>query len=136
MTSRAERFASAAERLAGSKFVLHGRDPATGIDCVGVVLLALRAVGINLHIPPSYALRNIDIGRHLTVTEASALVEMSGTSCRGDMLLVTPGIAQQHLIVALGGTRFIHAHAGLRRIVVQHGFAHWPVLRHWRLSEI
>ena len=36
-----EDFARAAEALAGARFRLHGRDRSTGLDCVGLVGLAL-----------------------------------------------------------------------------------------------
>jgi cell wall-associated NlpC family hydrolase len=42
--------ATAAETLVGSRFRLHGRDPETGLDCVGVVAAAMAAIGQS---PPS-----------------------------------------------------------------------------------
>lgn len=50
----------------------------------------------------------------------------------GDVLLVRPGPAQVHLLVCARDGRFVHAHAGLRRVVAMPGPHGWPVLRHWR----
>ena len=42
---RREALAREARRFLGAPFKLHGIDPATGIDCAGVVLLSARTVG-------------------------------------------------------------------------------------------
>jgi cell wall-associated NlpC family hydrolase len=125
-----ERFAAAAEALAGAPFRLGGRDQATGIDCVGLVACALGAE----HAPSGYGLRNSDIARHLAFTGAAGLIPANGPIERGDVILAAPGPAQHHLLVALGRERFIHAHAGLRRVVLHAGPLPWPERARWRLS--
>ena len=37
--------AHAAEGFVGASFRLHGRDPIIGLDCVGLVLLAMAEIG-------------------------------------------------------------------------------------------
>lgn len=125
-----DRFAAAAEALAGAPFRLGGRDPAMGLDCVGLVACALDGADA----PAGYALRNSDLTRHLAFATRAGFAPASGAIARGDLILAVPGPAQHHLLVALAPARFVHAHAGLRRAAIHHGALPWPVLAHWRLS--
>ncbi|MFA6218935.1 MAG: NlpC/P60 family protein [Erythrobacter sp.] len=132
--SAARRFASAAEACIGVPFRLHGRSRATGLDCVGLVVCALSDSGIAAVAPDRYALRNLAIDRHLPLVARNGFREAGGAILRGDLLLVTPGPAQHHLVVASGPNAFVHAHAGLRRVVRQTSLLVWPILHHWRLA--
>ena len=134
MTGIIERFASHAEQLIGTRFRLHGRDPETGLDCIGLAACAFERTGAANIAPSGYALRNLDISRHLKTLLPAGFSPVHGEAERGDMLLVRPGPSQQHLLIALGQTRFVHAHAGLGRVVIQTGLSGWPVLHHWRLA--
>lgn len=127
-------FARAAEKLAGIRFRLHGRDPATGLDCVGVLGAALAAIGRNPPIPSCYGLRNRSIERALAFVPGTGFVPCAGETLPGDLLLAGVGPLQQHLLIPLEGGRFVHAHAGLRRVTITPGPVPWPILRHWRLS--
>jgi len=125
------RFASAAHSLVGTPYRLYGRDPSTGLDCVGFVLAALRLAGrVPVEIP-TYGLRNACIERHL------ALARRNGFSpIAGDLLLTRSGCAQHHLIVSLGSAGFAHAHAGVRKIVCEEKLLDFPVTAHWRLTDL
>lgn len=135
MTGLADRFATEAERLEGTRFRLHGRDPATGLDCIGLAACALARAGGKATAPRHYALRNLDIGRFLNGGRPDGFEPVTGAPRRGDLLLVRPGPAQHHVLIALSPHRFVHAHAGLRRVVIQHGPHRWPVIHHWRLAQ-
>ena len=135
MSNAAERFALEAERLAGTPFRLHGRTRVQGVDCIGLVACALEAADLPADPPQGYTLRNTLPGAHADKAGRSGFIVADGPVMRGDLLLVRPGPAQHHLIVALGKTRVVHAHAGLRRVVVQTRLPDWPVLTHWRLSQ-
>lgn len=129
-----ERFAARAEALAGARFRLGGRDPDHGLDCVGVVACAL---GPDARAPAGYALRNASIARHLhCLAEAGFAPAGCGDHRRGDLILVQPGPAQHHLLVALGGAAFVHAHASLRRVVIHRGQLPWPEFARWRLATL
>lgn len=131
----AERFAAAAEALEGTKFRLHGRTRAGGLDCIGLAALALADCGREVRAPQGYALRNSDIARHLRLAASNGFADTGNSPARGDLLLVRAGPAQCHLLVACGGGRFVHAHAGSRRVVRDRGLPDAAVLRHWRLIE-
>ena len=135
MTEPAERFAARAEEMVGAPFRLHGRDPATGVDCVGLVACALEEAGISASAPRGYALRNLDISALLGAASRSGFCETAGQFVRGDLLLVRPGPAQHHLVIALEGDRLVHAHATLGRVVIQQGLSDLELLKHWRLAR-
>lgn len=130
--STGERVAAAALALVGTPFRLHGRDPATGLDCVGLAAVALRAAGLTAVPPQGYGLRNASIKAALAFTERSAIAPAFGQIVPGDLILTTPGPSQHHLMVAGPGDVFIHAHAGLRRVVATPGPLAWPIERRWR----
>ena len=134
MTPLADCFAREAAALVGTEFRLHGRDPSTGLDCIGLADAALRRAGIKADAPIGYTLRNSSIARFLDHAEVSGFQPATGDPKRGDLLLVQTGPGQVHLLIAVGGDVFVHAHAGLRRVVLQQGIPDWPVLHHWRLA--
>ena len=125
--------AEAAEALVGTRFRLHGRDPATGLDCVGLLAAALGAIGRPAALPNGYALR----ARRLPEVDGAArgcgLMPVSPPFRPGDVLLVRPHACQFHLLIA-GRDAFVHAHAGLKRVVALAGPPPWPIVRHWRLA--
>lgn len=133
--ARGEAVARAAEALVGTPFRLHGRDPRWGLDCIGLVAAALESAGLRAEPPSGYGLRNRDIGEPDALARRSALRPVEGPPLPGDVLLVRPGPAQVHLLVCAHGGHFIHAHAGLRRVVAMPGPPQWPVIRHWRPAE-
>ncbi len=128
-------FAEAATSLAGTPYRLHGRDPASGLDCVGLVLAALELLGRPALAVRGYALHNLDLPRFLPLFGQAGFALCDGAIAPGDLLVVQPGPAQVHLLIAKGGGDFVHAHAGLRRVVVTPGPLTWPQLAHWRLQS-
>lgn len=112
----------------GARFRLHGRDPATGLDCAG---LAAFAAGIK-SIPSGYALRGGDVAEITALIDGTGLERCSGNS-PGTIQLVRAGPAQFHLIVRTENG-FVHADAGLRRVVERPGLSPWPVIAGWRVE--
>jgi len=127
-----EALAAAAERFVGVPFRLHGRCSERGLDCIGLVLAALEAVGRRVRVP-AYRLRMREIGGLVAAASDAGLVEASGLASPGDVLLVRPGPAQHHLVIAASGGGFVHAHAGLGRVVLTPAPLPWPEERRWRL---
>ncbi|MDF0486779.1 peptidoglycan endopeptidase [Sphingomonas sp. H39-1-10] len=124
----AECAVAAARGAVGARFRSHGRDPAFGLDCVGLAVLAARAAGFAAPISADYAVRS---GDPSTAIDAVGLVRTSAPAT-GDLLLFAAGPAQFHLAVQVPGG-IIHADAMLRRVVERPGVPPWPLVAAWRL---
>ena len=132
---QAQAFSLAAEMLVGTPFRLHGRDPATGLDCVGVLSASLAAIGRNAPLPDTYTLRTRFIAGLQGMAHDCGL-RPAGTAIQpGDVLFVRISSCQLHLLVAARNAMFVHAHAGLRRVILTGGPLFWPTIAHWRLAE-
>jgi len=115
------------------RFRLHGREPATGLDCVGLAAWALAAGGFRRAVPNGYAMRGGDPRAVSEKLDASGLVRVADTA-PGDLLLCASGPGQLHLaIVSESGV--IHADALLRRVVERPGAVPWPVIGCWRTAQ-
>lgn len=126
--------ARAAEKLIGVHFRPHGRDPTSGLDCVGLVHASLAAIGRRPVAPIGYALRNWSIERWLGCAAASGFAPVQGPIERGDVLLMQISSVQHHLMIAASANSVIHAHAGLRRVVSQPLAGEADLVAHWRLA--
>ena len=132
--------ARAARALVGTRFRLRGRDPATGIDCIGVLDCALRAAGCNAAVPADYQLRMRNLSRLDDWAAAHGFRAMAGAFRPGDVAAFAVGPAQAHLAIAVDGAAdgpidgayFVHAHAGLGRVVCAPVPGDWPEIGHWR----
>lgn len=136
MNAPARTLAQAALGLVGTPFRLHGRDPATGLDCIGLVGAALAAAGGQPVAPAGYSLRNLGIDRWLPLAERSGLTPVSGPIEGDDVLLFALGFAQHHLGIAINPVDIVHAHAGLRRVVRQPRDPAWRIGAIWRFARI
>lgn len=128
--------AYAAESFLGASFRLHGRDPLTGFDCLGLVLVAMAEIGRPVHLAISYGLRNLEPERFLRLAEAAGFVETDSSLEAGDVLLLAVGPAQLHVAIVGVAGGIVHAHAGLRRVVHTPFPLSWPVVRQWRLRAV
>lgn len=124
---------AAARSAIGTRFRLHGRDPAFGLDCVGLVAVALRAGGAAAIVPDGYALRSGDADAVAAMIVAAGLVPATEPKA-GDVLLCRAGPGQLHLAIDGGSGSIIHADAQLRRVVERPGPPPWPVIGRWRLA--
>lgn len=122
--------ARAAHALVGVPFLLHGRDPRLGLDCLGVLAVAM---GETARLPNGYRLRSgcADVAR---LAATLGLGPVQGAPQTGSILLLRPGPCQQHVAIAIDPESIVHAHAGLRRVVRSPLPAEWPILGHWRLQ--
>jgi cell wall-associated NlpC family hydrolase len=127
--------AAAAMELVGAPFRLHGRDRQHGVDCVGVLVIALAAAGRTPRLPQEYTLRRTSIDDFVAAAREVGLVPASGELVQGDLLVATPGAAQFHAAVCGFGNSIVHAHAGLGRVVLSSAPLPWPLVHHWRLSS-
>jgi len=131
-----EELAQAAKGLIGSPFRLHGRDPATGLDCIGLLQAAMAAAGRPLVLPNGYTLRQRqppDLAGIARICGFSRIVPRETEA--GDVIMLRPSACQVHLAIATGGHAFVHAHAGLGKVALSPLLPPWPVISHWRLDH-
>ncbi|WP_299309871.1 hypothetical protein [uncultured Croceicoccus sp.] len=129
-----EQLAHAAMQFLDAPFRIHGRDPATGLDCIGLLHASLSAVGRAPQLPVGYRLRNDDIECYLGYAEKCGLWPADGDT-PGDVVLAWVHRMQPHVAIRGFGPDFIHAHAGLRRIVAGPIDPGWRIAHRWRLSR-
>ena len=114
--------------MLGVRFRPHGRDPASGLDCVGLAALAYGA-----EVPAGYALRGGDMRKVAAAAARAGLIAVEDER-PGDLLLLRSGPGQLHLAIATDGG-IIHADAGLKRVVERPSAPPWPLLARWRAGE-
>lgn len=102
--------------MVGVRFRPQGCDPATGLDCVGLVCAAYAAAGSRLVRPPAYPLRGWSRGRVEAGLAHAGFVPVAGGARAGDVALIALAAGQFHLGL-IGPVSLVHAHAGLRRVV-------------------
>lgn len=115
-----------ARACVGARFRLHGRHVSEGFDCIGVAGAAFGIV-----VPADYPLRGNRQRAVAGFVARMGLVDADG-SRPGDLMLLRTGPAQLHLAIRVEGG-FIHADAGLRRVVETPGDPPWPLVQAWRM---
>ncbi len=135
-TDRSAMIAEVALELCGTKFRLHGRNAEHGLDCVGLAARCLSATDLVCDVPNGYSIRG---GSAEQISEvmilAGFLALPSGEPLReGDIALVRPSPVQWHLMVRTH-CGFVHAHAGLGKVVLTPGEAQWPIETVFRIGE-
>lgn len=121
-----------ARACVGARFRAQGRWLDTGLDCVGVAMIAwdLRA-----HLARAdYSLRARGfepLERELGTFAVAIAPEDAGA---GDVLVVDAGRGQPHVVV-LTPEGFVHAEARARRVVEVPGVVAFPVRSAWRLRK-
>lgn len=120
--------ARAARRCIGVRFRPQGHDPRYGLDCVGLAAVAFGRDALT----KDYALRGGDPERIDAMIKAAGLAPVRPEAAgEGDLLLLRSGPAQLHFAV-LTGSGFVHADAGLRRVVETPVTPRWPIISAWR----
>lgn len=133
---RGDKIVEAAHALVGTPFRLHGRDPITGIDCIGLAMLALERAGkgrLRPLVPARYSIRGGALERFVQILQAAGLRPVRHGK-PGDLVLVRAGVAQFHLMI-MSGAGHVHAHAGLGRVVEMPGPSPWPVIATYRWGK-
>jgi cell wall-associated NlpC family hydrolase len=127
--------AAAAEDFVGVPFRFRGRDPGSGLDCVGLVAAALSQLGAPVPELAPYSMRQRDFDAQLDVASLAGFTEVDSPLEPGDVLLLKPGPAQIHLAIVGRNAGLVHAHASLGRVVSTPLPCPTPIDRHWRLRE-
>jgi hypothetical protein len=102
--------------MVGAPFRPQGSDPATGLDCVGLVWAAYSVAGCVLKRPHGYPLRGWSRVQVEAGLVHAGFVPIVGDGREGDVVLIAYPAGQFHLGL-MGLDRLVHAHAGLRRVV-------------------
>jgi hypothetical protein len=127
--------ALAAMNLVGVRFLLGGRNPQQGLDCVGVLVIALAAAGRTPRLPLDYTLRRTNISDFVAAAAEVGLVSVDDCLVAGDLIVAKAGPAQFHAGVCGIGDTVVHAHASLGRVVLSPAPLPWPLEHHWRLCS-
>ena len=124
--------AERAIKLVGAPFRLHGRRCEAGLDCVGVVTYALECTGRPFNVPRDYALRGEYLAGIFAFFNADCFRQIDAEpALPGDISLGQPAARQLHFVVyTMHG--FVHAHAGLRSVVLTPPPLPWPAIANWR----
>jgi murein DD-endopeptidase / murein LD-carboxypeptidase len=117
--------------LLGVPFRLHGRDPAIGLDCVGLVALVHDRVA---DAPTGYALRTSRQAEWMVLLDGLFIRNAGADISVGDVVMLCTGPATVHLGIWTG-TSLIHADARLKRVVETPPPLPWPVLATWHNPE-
>lgn len=120
--------------MVGARFRLQGSDPATGLDCVGLVWAAYAAAGQRLVRPRDYPLRGWARARVEDGLAAAGFVLVDDEARVGDVALIALTAGQFHLGL-IGPASLVQAHAGLRRVVETPLGVDVRAAARWRLAE-
>lgn len=133
MANDAAAIVARARSLVGTRFRPQGRSVDDGLDCVGVVAIAAGIAPERM--PDDYRLRGGKVDPVNAGLAALGFVQLpSDHGEPGDVLVASSGPGQLHAAVLTPGG-YVHAHAGLRRVVETPGALPWPIVSAWRLAE-
>lgn len=138
MMRGADAIAARAMAQIGTPFKLHGRTPGTALDCAGLAAYAVHSgEGDFPAISRGYQLKGDFLAQIKSYLEQMGFESLpqSAEMQPGDVVLVRPGARQLHVMIK-SGPGFVHAHAGLRRVVITPGPSPWPVVAAWRISGV
>jgi hypothetical protein len=130
-----QKIANRALSQLGVPFRLHGRSKGVALDCVGVVAFAIEPYLGGRSVPENYPMRGDFLNKVNDVFAALPFLSQAvgSATVAGDILLAEVGPSQLHLVVVTEDG-WVHAHAGLRRVVLSMPQTDWAIIRHWRLN--
>ncbi|MEP3224888.1 MAG: peptidoglycan endopeptidase [Parasphingorhabdus sp.] len=136
MANRAAIIADRAVHLCGARYRRHGRDAVHGFDCIGLAADCLAAAGLSCAVPTGYALRGGSLDQITARLGTAGFQSLPADQMPigGDIVLVQPCPLQWHIMIK-AGDGFVHAHAGLRRVVFAPGKSPWPIRKIFRIAE-
>ncbi len=115
MINNADIMIAAARRCLGTPFHHQGRAPGYGLDCIGLVIVAINAIGIPVRDQADYGCR--PDGKSLV----AAIREHGGSRVEGieagDLLLFRYDNQPQHVALATSETTMIHSFAPAGKVV-------------------
>lgn len=105
----------AARGCLGTPFHHQGRAPGAGIDCIGLIVVALRAAGFTVHDRTDYGRR--PDGRSLVAVLQAHGFAPADEICAGHILLFRYDRQPQHAALATSAESMIHSFAPAGKVV-------------------
>ena len=132
MVDRSVKILARARAMIGAPFRPQGRVSQTGLDCVGLMLVAFSIDPDS--VPRNYRRRSFGLSK--VVADMPAVFRRVPRTQRrtGDLLLLKVGPDQGHLAV-LSAVGFIHADAALGFVTEVPGTPPWPLQAVFRLRS-
>lgn len=119
----ADKMIAAARACLGTPFHHQGRKPGAGLDCIGLVVVALRAVDFDVCDQLDYSPR--PDGTKLVDALGAHGAHLAGDIKAGDVLLFRFDGRPQHVALATSATAMIHSFAPAGRVVETDIGAYW-----------
>ena len=111
-----KRFVAAARACLGTPFHHQGRVAGVGVDCIGLVVVALWAVGVEVRDRVDYG-RRPDGESLIRALEGHGAVKVAGAFRAGDVLVFRYDHQPQHVALATSGETMIHSFAPAGKVV-------------------
>lgn len=118
-----DKMLAASRACVGTPFMHQGRVPHVGLDCVGLIVVALRAAGVCVNDRTDYGL--FPHGAMLEEALQRHATRMHEAPRAGDILLFTIKHQPQHVGLQTSATHFIHAYAPQKKVVENSLTALW-----------
>jgi NlpC/P60 family putative phage cell wall peptidase len=115
MSDAVQRMIAAARAALGTPFHHQGRAAGIGLDCIGLVIVGLRAAGIEVHDRSDYGRR--PDGNSLVVALILHGASPVSVMRPGDILLFRYDRQPQHAALATGPDRMIHSFAPAGKVI-------------------
>jgi cell wall-associated NlpC family hydrolase len=120
----AQNFVAAARACIGARFRLQGRDPATGLDCIGLVIWSAQQCGLCLPDASDYLLTDTPSRLDHAIARAPLKRVDVRDMAAGDMVRLLSGGQPLHLAISTRES-LIHADVRLRKVVEHRLSADW-----------
>lgn len=121
--SNVDRMIAAARACRGTPFHHQGRLAGVGLDCIGLIVVVLRAVGVEVADRTDYNPRPDGVSL-IAALEAHQAVRVKKIAA-GDVLVFRYDQQPQHVALAVSDTRLIHSFAPAGKVVESEIGAYW-----------
>ena len=123
MNDTIERMIDAARACVGTPFHHQGRLPKVGLDCIGLVIVALRAVHVVVNDKTDYG-RRPDGKSLIAALEAHGVIRVDDVKA-GDILVFRYDRQPQHVALATSAHTMIHSFAPAGKVIETSFGAYW-----------
>jgi murein DD-endopeptidase / murein LD-carboxypeptidase len=129
-----DKIAHAAISQLGVAFRAHGRIAGVALDCVGLVAYCLNTAGLAITAPCNYTLRGDYYGVLTDFFRDNGFCRSATTEPKSGTIGAVRCSPQQYHLMVRVDQGWVHAHAGLGRVVLMPDPSPWEVLDLWRLK--